>query len=272
MNRWVKESIDLAAQDGYLDKLHSVYSVADIQPRKIPPALLEQIVKAHNDKKPFDLITALLKLSKFPIDDIYVGLLRQDKNAINVNPKTVERIGRRLIDSMEVEDLIKLCKQPKVSNRQMGELFHKAFMGLGFPRLNEDDFRKQDSAVSMDGKKLPILMLEGTRKEYRDFVNRECGCGLEKELDVLLKVKGEYVIGEAKFFSGFGGHQFDQFKDAVDDFLLKSQGNATRIAVLDGVVWLDTGEKMCLKVRRLESIAMSALLLPKFLEVIQTAS
>lgn len=270
MNKWVKRSIDLASQDEYLDKLHDVYSVAKVELRKIPQNLIEQIVKAHGNEDSFKLVSALLKLSKFPIDDIYVGYLRLDEDAINVNPKTVERIGKRLLD-MPVEDLIRLCKQPKVDNRRMGELFHRWFRGLDYPKLNEDDFQRLDKHTGLDGKKYDVLTMEGSRKEFRDFVNRECGCGLEKELDILVKVGGEYIIGEAKYFSGFGGHQDDQFKDAVDSFLLKSQGEAARVAVLDGVVWLDKGEKMCVKARRLEAIAMSALLLPRFLRDIQTA-
>lgn len=271
MNPWVKRTLDLVAQDGYLDKLHDVYSVAKIEPRKIDADLIGRIVKAHGQGNPFDLVSALLELDKFPVDDIYVGFLRIDENAINANPATVKRIGSRLL-SMPVEDVLKACRQPIVSNRQMGELFHNWFAALAYPRLNEDEFSRLNSYVGIDKKEQTILTLEGTRKEYRDFVNRELNCGLEKELDVLVKVNGDYIIGEAKFFSAFGGHQFDQFKDAVDDFLLKSQGNATRIAVLDGVVWLDTGEKMCLKARRLDSIAMSALLLPRFLTDYQTAS
>lgn len=269
MNSWVKQSIMLASQHGYLDKLHDVYSVTDIEPRKIPQSLIEEIVKAHGSDDPLKLVTALLKLNKFPIDDIYVGYLRLDKFAIKNSPKTVERIGKRLL-AMQIEDLIKLCKQPKVDNRRMGELFHKWFMSLGYPQLPSDKFGKLDTYADNADKKWTILTLDGTRKTFRDFVNGKLGCGLEKELDILVKVNGEYVIGEAKYFSGYGGHQDDQFKDAIDTFLLKSQGRATRIAVLDGVVWLDNGSSMCVKARRLESIAMSALLLPRFLEDIQS--
>ncbi len=271
MNPWVRDSIALASQDGYLDKLHDVYSIADVEPRKIPPSLIEDIVKAHGKRDALSLVKVLLKLSKFPVDDIYVGFLRQDKGAIGVNPETVNRIAKRLLD-MPVEDLIKLCKQPKVDNRRMGELFHKWFIGLGYSKLDEDSFRQSSYDTKLNGTKRHILTLDGTRKDFRDFANRELGCGLEKELDILVKVKGEYIIGEAKYFSGYGGHQDDQFNDAVDSFLLKSQGNSTRIAVLDGVVWLDKGEKMCRKVRKLESIAMSALLLPRFLEEIQATA
>lgn len=272
MNKWVAESINLASKDGYLDSLHKVYSIADVLPRKIDPEIVNQIVAAHGKGDSFGLVSALLKLKKFPIDDPYVPYLREDEAARNVNPNTVSRIAKRLLDE-PVEDVLKACRQPIVSNRQMGELFHKWFVGLGFPRLNADDLRKLDRFGGLDGKVSDVLMLDGTRKDFRDFVNSVCGSGLEKELDVLVKVKGEYIIGEAKYVSAFGGKQDGAVDEAVDRFLLKSQGMAHRIAVLDGVVWLGNNKKrMCQKVHNLEAIAMSSLLIPKFIEEIQTAS
>ena len=82
---------------------------------------------------------------------------------------------------------------------------------------------------------------------------------------MLFKVKGEYVIGEAKYVSAFGGNQDAHIEEALD-FIHSSRGDAIRIAVLDGVVWYDTKNKISKRVRRTESIAMSALLLPNFIE------
>jgi len=270
MNPWIRESIDLANDDGYLDNLLSIYDVSAVRQRQVPPQRIREIVNAHTNEDSQELIEVLLKLAKFPVDDIYVGFLRREESAIEKNPNTVERIARRLL-TMPVDDVIKLCRQPKVDNRRMGELFHNWLTSLGYPKLEEDSFANLTETTDMQGKTHSILMLDGTRRDFRDFVNRELGCGLEKELDILVKVKGEYIIGEAKYFSGFGGHQNDQFEDALS-FLLNVQGEAARVAVLDGVVWLDTRNKMCLKVRRLESIAMSALLLPRFLEEVQVSA
>lgn len=270
MNPWIRESINLANDEGYLDNLLSIYDVSAVRQRQVSAQRIRDIVNAHTRQDSHGLVEVLLKLDKFPVDDIYVGFLRKDKSSIMRNPKTVERIAERLL-TMPVDDVIKLCRQPKVDNRRMGELFHNWFTNLGYPKLDEDSFANLTETIDMLGKKHSILMLDGTRKDFRDFVNRVLGCGLEKELDILVKVKGEYIIGEAKYFSSFGGHQTDQFEDALS-FLLNVQGEAARIAVLDGVVWLDTKNKMCLKVRRLESIAMSALLLPRFLEEVQVSA
>lgn len=267
MHPLVKKSIELASQEGYLDKLHSVYDVSIVAQRNIVNDTISKIVDAYIKKDAAKLVEVLLELDKFPVDDIYVGFLRHDRSAIKRNPKTVKRMAERLF-SMPVEDVIKLCRQPIVDNRRMGELFHKWLTNLGYPKLSEDEFSSFNAFTDLEEHEQRILMLKGSRKDYRDFVNNHLGCGLEKELDILVKVNGQYIIGEAKYFSNYGGNQDRQFDDATK-FLHSTQGDATRIAVLDGVVWLDTQNKMCKKIRRLENIAMSVLLLPNFLEEIQ---
>ncbi len=267
MHKLIKKSIELASRDGYLDKLHSVYDVSIVASRNITNNKISEIVNAYAKKDGVRLIEILLELDKFPVDDIYVGFLRHNKGAIKKNPQTVKRLTERLF-SMPVEDVIKLCRQPIVDNRRMGELFHKWLANLDYPKLEEDEFSSFDVLPDLKGCEHRIFMLNGSRKDYRDFVNTHLGCGLEKELDILLKVNGQYIIGEAKYFSNYGGNQDRQFDDAMK-FLLSTQGEATRIVVLDGVVWLDTANKMCKKIRYLESIAMSAIILPTFIEEIQ---
>jgi hypothetical protein len=198
-----------------------------------------------------------------------VGFLRAFDEAPKLNRKTVDGIGKRLL-AMSIDDLMKLCKQPMVDNRRMGELFHKWFSKLTYPKLDWDEFRDTDERRDLRRRKQNVFMLNGSRKDFRRFANEELDCGLEKELDLLLKVNGQYIIGEAKFFSNYGGNQKNQFRDAVNSFLLENQGTASRIAVLDGVLWLDNQNYMCKKIRQMEGNAMSALLLPRFIEHIQT--
>jgi hypothetical protein len=50
------------------------------------------------------------------------------------------------------------------------------------------------------------------------------------------------VIGEAKFLSDFGGHQAAQFSDAIN--LLNSSADAIKVAILDGVIYIPSGNKM----------------------------
>ena len=271
MNRWAKESIKLAAGEGYLDRLSEVYPVPELKPRKIPKETIAEIQKWHKKGNADRLMEALLKLKKFPFDDFYVGYLKLDKESLYSNPKTVERITERLF-GMDADDIIELAKQPKVANRQMGELFHDWFQKSPYPKVEWDDFRDEDSVRALGGKKSTIMVFKGSRKDMKRFANEELDCALGKEPDLLAKVSGQYVLGEAKFLSAFGGHQSRSVVDAVDKFLLSAEGNASRVAILDGVGWLNRDTKECRKVRTVGSDMMSALLLPRYLKEIQEAS
>ena len=268
MHRMIRESITLTSKEGYLDNLFQIYNVAQMSERDISRQMIADITQAYASQDPINLVKLLLKLEKFPVDDIYIGILRKSEEVIKNNPETVKRIGNRLL-SMAIEDLLKRCKQPMVDNRRMGELFHKWFTNLPYPKVSEETFLNINEFTDVQGNTHRIMLLDGSRKDYKEFANRNLGCGLDKELDILIKVNGTFIIGEAKYFSDFGGHQMGQFKDAIDEFLFSTQGSATRIAILDGVVWLDTNNEMNRKIRNLENIAMSALLFPKFLQDIQ---
>ena len=267
MHQLIKASIDLAYSHGYIDRLQrDVYRVPEPELRALDPDVVTEITRAHGKKDGVALLNALLALDKFPIDDVYVGPLRiGGPEIVNKNPETTKRITKRLL-SMRVEELIALCRQPKAGNRQLGEAFHNWFSGLGYPKLPENSFRNVEEFSDVaTGEVHNTLMLAGSRKQFKDFANKYLDCGVDKELDLLFKVKGEYVIGEAKYVSAFGGNQDAHIEEALD-FIHSSRGDAIRIAVLDGVVWYDTKNKISKRVRRTESIAMSALLLPNFIE------
>ena len=266
MHQLVKASIDLAYSHGYIDRLQrDVYKIPDLTPRKLSSHSITEIVQAFENKDSEKLLQTLLKLDKFPVDDVYLGVLRHGgKEFIDSNPHVVKRITDWLF-SMRQEELIALCRQPVVSNRRMGESFHKWFKRLGFPEVPKETFWNLEDFSDVDGKNHNVILLKGSRKEYKKFANEYLDCGVEKELDLLLKVNGQYIIGEAKYVSSFGGNQTGSIKEALD-FINSQQGDATRIAVLDGVVWLDTQNKMSKWIRRTESIAMSALLLLNFIE------
>ncbi|MBI4723298.1 MAG: type II restriction endonuclease [Candidatus Stahlbacteria bacterium] len=93
--------------------------------------------------------------------------------------------------------------------------------------------------------------------------NRKLGCELDKGLDFVAKVKNNYIIGEAKFLTDYGGSQNANFEDALR-LLRGKKGRAIRIAVLDGVVWIKGSAKMHKTVCGLKEIALSALLLNEF--------
>jgi hypothetical protein len=77
----------------------------------------------------------------------------------------------------------------------------------------------------------------------------------------------KFVIGEAKFITAFGGGQNDFFDEAMG-FVRQSHGDAHRIAVLDGPLWLPTKYRQSREVRNLQADAMSALLLREFLDTL----
>ena len=100
-----------------------------------------------------------------------------------------------------------------------------------------------------------------------------------KGLDIVAKINSTpiptYIIGEAKFLTDTGGHQNAQLKDALH--LLNSQDfkntnkniNILRIAVLDGVCWINTkSTKMQNEIKALgeDKIAISALLLDELFD------
>lgn len=267
VNPMITKSIRLATDPGYIDKLSAIYNVSSVERRNYPKQTLDEIVELHKAKNDKELVAKLLELEKFPFDDINTGFLREYPDALSTNPKTVARIAKRLYQC-DKDELLNLILQPKVDNRRMGELFHNWLHSRDYQKVPWDTFKQMDSVQDLEGNQRKVLMLDGSRSDWKRFANNELGCGFEKEPDILLKVSGQYIVGEAKYFGNYGGNQDRQFDDA-ESILLSTQGNATRIALLDGVVWLDTGNRMCEKIRRSNGLAMSALLFEQFIAELQ---
>jgi hypothetical protein len=78
----------------------------------------------------------------------------------------------------------------------------------------------------------------------KDFANNELGYRRDKGLDFVARFNGKYVIGEAKFLTDFGGHQNAQFADAISTIETKNV-KAEKIAILDGVLYIRSNNKMC---------------------------
>lgn len=258
MNSWIKKSIELANSPKYLDKLYAVYPMDVGGIRKIPKSILERIEGAVKGKDKQGLVKLLLKeLELFPIKDSYVAFLRRYPDAINTNPKTVERLGNRLLE-MGYKGIIQASTQPKETNRQIGPLFRRWLPSIGYPILEKEEFLKHRG----------IAFLEGSDKYLMEFCNKILGTKLEKGLDFLLRVNDSFVIGEAKFLTDFGGHQNAQFNDALT-LLHHRKGKAMKVAVLDGVVWIKGRNKMHSTAKKEKGIALSALLLNDFIETLK---
>lgn len=100
-----------------------------------------------------------------------------------------------------------------------------------------------------------------------DFARRKFGYGRNKELDFIARYNGRYVIGEAKFISDFGGHQNDQFFDAMATVELKlSDESVVKIGIIDGVPYIRNNGKLFRDLLKTEYNMMSSLVLREFLE------
>jgi hypothetical protein len=79
-------------------------------------------------------------------------------------------------------------------------------------------------------------------------------------------VNYDYVIGEAKFLTDFGGHQNAQFSDAISTITAEGV-KAIKIAILDGVLYIKGNNKMYKDITTTyaDYNIMSALVLREFL-------
>ncbi len=257
MNPWVRKSIDLANRDDYLDKLHAVYPLRQPTFRTLDPKDIKAVARAFESKKPEELIRSLFQLDKFPYDDPYVSFLRNGPAAFLRNPKTVRRIGVWLSD-LGLERVLALATQPKRGSRGYGNAFRDWLMALPFTRVDDDGFRGAFPPRE-------VVVHSGSQQEWKRFADSDLNCGLTKNPDLLVKKGRQYVVGEAKFISDFGGAQNNAFDEAIS-LVQKTHGSTKRVAILDGVVWLATGNRICKEVRRQEFPVMSALLLKPFLD------
>ena len=104
----------------------------------------------------------------------------------------------------------------------------------------------------------------GSDEQKRRFVLDNFNHKLDKGLDLLAVFNGRFVLGEAKLITDFGGHQQAQFDDAMR--LLRVGLDAIRIAILDGVIYINNGKtRMQTAVRESNSSIMSSLVLKEFL-------
>jgi hypothetical protein len=263
VNPWIAKSIELANKEDYLDRLWEVYPVALGGERPLSPILMAEITKAHGDRKPDALVRALLKAPRFPIDHPFAALIRKGyKTGIaDRNPETLRQIGEPLL-RMELGKLLGLCMKPVAPNVTMGPMFPNWLRTLGYPFLKRDQFDPTQTALAPHD----VAFLDGkSDADLKGYANEILGCALARGIDLLFRVGKNHYIGEAKWLGTTGGKQTTSFNQAMD-FLGAHSGHATRMLVLDGVMWLEGGEEMQVAIRHCENIALSALLLREFTE------
>lgn len=186
-----------------------------------------------------------------------MAFLKRDSGAIERNPKTVARLCGALYE-MGLDKIYEKCSSPKETNRQIEPMFRNWVNSkvLGIAPVPLDEFSKDSEDA----------ILCGSDRELMSFAKERLGYTRNKGLDFVGRFGGKYVIGEAKFLSDFGGHQDAQLEDAL--LTVQDEGaKALKIAILDGVVWLKTQNKMHTTVVRSHASEniFSALLLRDFL-------
>lgn len=255
MNKWVGKSIKLANSKGYLDNLFAVYPIEIGTDREISREIKTKIGKALKDKNRMDLIMALLKLPRFPVDDPYIASLRKHPHLLEKNPQTIKRIGGKVL-SMSASKLLKLAGKPKSPSRQFGHSFKKWLLKIKYPFLEERKFKNYKGTA----------FLGGSDKQLKQFAVRELKIKrLSRRPDFILKIKNKFILGEAKFLTDYGGTQNNQFDGALKITHLKSN-NVMGVAVLDGIVWFSNKSYMHKKIKKSNRVALSALLLKQFIQ------
>jgi len=257
MNGWMKLSIEYANQRSYLDDLFQVYPTIPEGIRDVDRDIWESIEQAFARQDNLTLIENLLKLELFPIKDSYVAYLRHDKAALGRNPATVARLCGRLYE-MGLKTIYERSSEPKETNRQIGPLFRR---WLNRKSLGVQPVRAAEFVATKEN-----AVLDAGDAEMMEFARRHLNYRHEKGLDFIGRFNGNYVIGEAKFLTDFGGHQNAQFNDAIATIM--SQGvQAIKVAILDGVLYIEGDNKMYRDITTTlkDENIMSSLVLREFL-------
>ncbi|MDD2962070.1 MAG: restriction endonuclease [Muribaculaceae bacterium] len=257
MNRALELGIEYANQKSYLDDLFRVYPTIPEGIRDIDKTVWNKIEVSYQIKDNVSLISNLLSLDLFPIKDSYVAYLKRDKQSINRNRNTVNRLAGRAYE-MGLDKIFENCSQPKETNRQIGPMFknwiNKGVLGL-FPE-------KMDSFISHNRN----AILDASDSEMMNFAKEHLNYNHDKGLDFVARFNNQYIIGEAKFLTDFGGHQNAQFNDAISTITTPNV-KAVKIAILDGVLYIPGNNKLFKSTTQQysELNIMSSLVLREFL-------
>lgn len=264
MNKWIKESEELVKGDFYLDRLMEIYPPEEISRGLIVEEKSPNLKALFETKNCNELIKELVRLKeqgfKFPIDHPYISFFDYYKEAIDKNPETIKRICAELL-KMDYNELKERLEAPKKASRRMGPMF-RHWLKKNFTFWDFTEFEKNKT----------LAFLEGGDKKLKEYAEKHLKCkfgDLTKGLDFVATYKNKYMIGTGKFITTSGGSQGNQFYEAIR--LLKKTkcpGNVVKVAVIDGVAWLDNTMKNILETFKRNEFALSALLLKKFLSEI----
>ena len=173
------------------------------------------------------------------------------------NPETVKRITGRL-QELSLDKIHRRATEPKETNRRIGPLFKNWVESgsHGLPILKSDKFSKTNS----DG------IMQGSDAVLKSFASEQLGYTGDKGLDIIVRIDNRYIIGEAKFLTDYGGHQYAQLRYALALFDLPNL-KVVPVAILDGVLYNNSNTRMHKQITSAysEKNIMSALLLKEFI-------
>ncbi|MBR4435806.1 MAG: restriction endonuclease [Clostridia bacterium] len=263
MNYWTELSVQFANQSNYLDELFKVYPMSPNIRREIDNNQWKRVQTSFERQDNETLVRELLTLELFPIKDSYVAYLKRDPESISRNPETVNRLAGNLYE-MGLDVIYEKCTEPKETNRQIGPLF-KRWIARGM--LGAPVYNTVNEFLAANGN----AVLNASDTEMQRFASDYLGYSHNKGLDFVARFNSQYVIGEAKFLTDFGGHQDAQFADAVSTItssLLPNRFNVTvnKIAICDGVLYITGNNKMHRHLREHDDqTILSSLLLREYL-------
>lgn len=263
MNYWTKLSLQKATSDNYLDNIFDIYNSKFVFNKRsvtVDADKLKKYYDAHDNK---NLMLELFKYDRFPVNNSYVAFLRKNPEAIDKNPKIVNLICDQLY-TIGFDKMISRIKKAKEPSRQLGNSFKEWVLEghLGKKIVhNEKDFIKDNSDK--------VFIASDT--VLRHFANDYLGYTGDRGIDIIaMKDKTVYLV-EVKLLSNYGGAQENNMATALDLLKRKYTNNVTEyniksIAVLDGICWLNSNNKLHKKIINSNSLIMSALELKDFLE------
>lgn len=239
MNIWTAKSIALANQSNYLDLLFKIYPMSVNLRRELDENTINNLTINYTNRNSKELLKLLLNQDVFPIKDSYVAYLKRDKTAIDRNPNTVQRLTGMLYE-MGLDEILDKTTVPKETNRQIGPLFKSWINGGSIGcKITSSESEFLSSKENM--------IFNGTDEIMKKFASDHLGYERDKGLDFLAKFNDTYILAEAKFLTDFGGHQNAQFEDAkltMNYQLKKTKYKVKTIAILDGVLYIKSKNKM----------------------------
>ncbi|MCC6056770.1 MAG: hypothetical protein LM583_08855 [Desulfurococcaceae archaeon] len=289
VNLWTMRTLELAEKGDYLDKLLEIYP-AELPPdRPLREDIKKEIKNLYEAGKYEDLVIRLLDLERpFPVEHPYAALLRHlDKSrrimVMKRNPQVVKVLAD-LLASLGLNNIIKGVERPKDINRVLGVVF-KNWVKNKFTR---EPFRIVGGSRNLlrCNTDKEICIFVGSDEEIGSFV-REYLESKKLELerlsvsahffyrDILINVRGIFILGEARFLSTPGGSQSRDLENTLTfvetmekiSALAKNRGIEIKgIALLDGIVWFYRSYVETIRQRATgDKVVMSALFLEEYL-------